>query len=338
MFQVMATREPFPVLCDRCRAEGLAGEAEFERLAGLGDLLDFDPVPRRPRSDGWNPEIQRAYVAALAVTGSPRQACAVVERAQFGISQLQKAKGNGGFLAACEKAMEIYQERERVRRSDNLLAAARGEAARTRPRLAWSGAATRRLPPEREAPPEPVDVDKLVTQLLEVVALKYFNKLGQERQARLEGRIAEADFYVRQITCLEVSLDMVSGDGMAYLRDFRCRGHDLLHIAETELSRLLDEARRLHWEQCGEPPRPAPPRHLLVESDGVWIEPLESTSSDGSGDWRTHEDQQRRLDDRRAAAAAAQIVWEAEAREAAAAWRERIEAEARSTESKPDGT
>ena len=46
MFSIMTTR-PFPVLCDRCRAEGLAGEAVFAGLAGLGDLLDFEPVPRR---------------------------------------------------------------------------------------------------------------------------------------------------------------------------------------------------------------------------------------------------------------------------------------------------
>jgi hypothetical protein len=34
------TTSPFPVLCDRCRAEGLAGEAMFADLADLGDLLE----------------------------------------------------------------------------------------------------------------------------------------------------------------------------------------------------------------------------------------------------------------------------------------------------------
>jgi hypothetical protein len=338
MFQVMATRSPFPVLCDRCHAQGLAGEAEFERLAGLGDLLDFEPVPRRvARADGWTPDIQRAYVAALAVTGSERQAAAAVERAAYGVTQLRQAEGNEGFLAACEKAMEIYRERERVRRSDNLLAAAYGEAARTRPRLAWSGAASRRLP---ELPPHPgpeteagqAETDKVVEELLHVLARKYFSKLEQERQARLEGRIAEADFYVRQITCLEVSLDVVSGDGMAYLRDFRCLGHDLLHIAETEMSKLLDQARRVHWEQCGEPPRPDhPPLRLLVQKDGFAIEPLDATYS-RHPDGLTHQEQHRLHQERHARDARAQIEWEAEAREAAAAWRERLEAEAAETE------
>jgi len=39
-----------PVLCDDCRAHGVAGKAPFE---GLGGLLDFTPVPRkRERVDG----------------------------------------------------------------------------------------------------------------------------------------------------------------------------------------------------------------------------------------------------------------------------------------------
>ncbi len=331
------TNRPFPVLCDRCRAEGLAGEAEFEELAGLGDLLDFEPVPRRKRANGWDSEAQRAFVAALAVTGSDRQAAAVVGRNAFGITQLCEAKGNEGFLAARAKAMEIFEEKERVRRSDGLLAAVHGEEtrARGRHRVAWSGAATRQpfppVPdPERALEPagtDPADADKLIEELLQILARKYFSKLEQERRARLEGRIAEADFYVRQITCLEVSLDMVSGDGMAYLRDFRCRGHDLLHIAETEMSKLLDQARRLHWDQCGEPPRPGyPPLHLLVQQKGFAIEPLDGTYSNDP-DGLTHGEQQRVQNERNARDAEAQIAWEAEAREAAAEWRARLEAE-----------
>ena len=38
---------PFLLLCDRCLTEGLAGEAKFTERAGLGDLLDFEPAPRR---------------------------------------------------------------------------------------------------------------------------------------------------------------------------------------------------------------------------------------------------------------------------------------------------
>jgi hypothetical protein len=94
------------------------------------------------------------------------------------------------------------------------------------------------------------------------------------------------------------------------------------------MSKLLDEARRVHWEACGEPPRPEyPPRHLLVEEEGFAVEPLDSTCSGDSGDWRTHNEQDRRHSQRCAGDAAAQIAWETEARDAAAAWRERTESE-----------
>lgn len=327
----MANREPFPVLCDRCRAEGLAGEAEFAELAGLGDLLDFEPVPRRvARADGWTPEIRRAYVAALAVTGSERQSCAVVERAQFGITQLRRSEGNESFFAACDTALEIWRERERVRRSDKLVAAAHGEAARTRQRVAWSGAASRRLVPEPSDEPEltPEKEEELRLGLLEVIIHKYMLKLEAERRCRLEGRIAEADFYIRQVTMLEVSLDVLAdGNGMEVLKQARRDGHDLLVIAETELSKLLDYARRLHWEECGDPPRPEyPPRHLLEQHDGYATEPLEAIRGGPELDFAAG---RRRLDESYAREAEAQIEWEAKARR---------DYEARSTASKLDGT
>ncbi|HEX8379448.1 MAG TPA: hypothetical protein VF619_02725 [Allosphingosinicella sp.] len=315
----MDPRTPFPVLCDRCRAEGRAGEAEFETLAGLGDLLDFEPVPRRvARADGWTPENHRAYVAALAVTGSERQACAVVGRAAFGISQLRKCAGSESFFAACDAALEIWRERERVRRSDNLLAAAHGEAARIhgRPPLAWSGAASRRLPsdpePPSEAPPDPAGEEQRKLELLEAIVGKLAIKLKQERDARLEGRIADADFYLRQFTCLEVALDLISGDGWRALADFRSRGYSLLHIAQTPMSKLVDAVRRQHWEEAGDPPRPEhPPRHLLEEKGDFDVEPLECGRTD---DPRDLDEQQRAFDERHVRDAQAQVEWEAEAR------------------------
>lgn len=319
----MATRDPFPVLCDRCQAEGLAGESEFERLAGLGDLLDFEPVPRKvARADGWTPEIQRAYVAALAVTGSERQACAVVERAAYGITQLRKTEGSESFFAACDKAMEIHRERERVRRSDNLLAAARGEAARTRgrPPLAWSNAASRRLPaaePADEHIPDPgedaltrfIPDDQLYA--LASIVRKYRLKLEAERSCRLQGRIAEADFYLRQITMLEVAADVVSGDGMAVLKGARLGDYGLLTIAETATSVFLDGARQRYWEEQGDPPRPEyPPRHLLEQHDGFATEPLTTSRGffgEGAAEKRAAIDAQCARD------AAAQVEWEAQA-------------------------
>jgi len=64
--------QPILVICDRCRAEGAAGTDPFE---AFGALLGFDPVPRRAhRADGWDPETQRACIAALSLTGNDRAA------------------------------------------------------------------------------------------------------------------------------------------------------------------------------------------------------------------------------------------------------------------------
>lgn len=348
----MATQDPFPVLCDRCRAEGLAGEAEFERLAGLGDLLDFEPVPRKiERADGWTAEIQRAFVAALAVTGSNRQAATVVERAAYGVTQLRQAEGNEGFLAACDEAMEIWRERERVRRADNLLAAARGETARRgpgRPRLAWSGAATRRpppAPPEPAAAPAPLEIeaaldamDEDYLETLVAIVRKYRIKLESERRCRLEGRIAEADFYLRQITMLEVAMDVVGGNGMEVLKRARLGEYGSLDIAETGMSIFLDGARREYWQEMGEPPRPEyPPRHLLEQHEGFATEPLTTSLGfygEGAAEKRAAIDAQCARDAR------AQVEWEAEALRDWEERRARQEAadEARSAASKTDGT
>lgn len=310
----MATRNPYPVLCDRCGAEGLAGEAEFERLAGLGDLLDFEPVPRRvARADGWTPEIQRAYVAALAVTGSQRQACAVVERASWGVNQLREVEGAESFLAACDKAMEIYEERERVRRSDNLLAAAHGEAARTRgrPRLAWSRAQTRAGPP----PPTPEDPAREEARRREFLGriLRLYNiKLKQEREARLAGEVSAADFYARQVTFIEVWADLLGTGLFRELTEWREGRYGLHDIAQTPLSRVLDQVRREHFARCGEPERPPPPApDLLVDHGRFSTEPLEYCTSDSD---RTMNEQDQDFAERHRRDAEAQVEWEAKAR------------------------
>lgn len=327
----MTARDPFPVLCDRCRAEGLAGEAEFAALAGLGDLLDFEPVPRRTaRADGWTPEIQRAFVAALAVTGSERQSAAVVERAAYGVTQLREAQSSESFLAACAKAMEIYQERERVRRSDSLLAAAHDEAARTRPRPAWSAAATRRRPPEPAcAPVEDPEVEEAeAMRWLERMLSLYLIKLESERAARLEGHVAAADLYVRQATAIEVMMDLAgAGCGVNVLEminTLSVEGVHFIHVAETPFSRLLDDARRRHRERLGEPARPGPPGHLFEPHHGVALKP--GPQAFGGRDLSL-EEQWRAFDAQHARDAAALIEWEAKARREAAEWRERVRKE-----------
>lgn len=92
MFHFMShAPKPLHVVCDRCRAEGLAGEDPFQ---AFGALIDFEPVPRRTkRADGWDPEVQRAFIAALSLTGSDRAAARAVGKSAYGVSQLIEHEG-----------------------------------------------------------------------------------------------------------------------------------------------------------------------------------------------------------------------------------------------------
>ena len=308
--------QPIPVICDRCGARGRVGDALFATFSGL---LDFEPVPRRKRADGWTHEVQRFYVAALALTGSERQAAQAVGKAPFGVTQLKTAAGNEGFLAACEAAMALHEAEHSRRLSDGLFAAASYAGHRYTPvPAAWSGAATRRggrpgMPaPAGKGEKTPEEEERDRKALLRVLLEKYVIKLSMEREARLRGEIVAADFYVRQLTHIEVALDVVAeGDGLAILREAQLDGHALLRIAETRMSRLLDDARHLYWIQQGDPPRPhVPARHLLQEHDGFATEYGERDPGLQPG----HKEKRREITEQMKRDAAAQVEWEAQAR------------------------
>lgn len=106
-----------PVVCDRCRAEGTAGDPMF---AGVQDILNFEPVPRRAQVNSWTAEHQRAFIAALAITGSAKKAAATIGRHAYGADQLRKGRGGRGFADAWEAALEIAREREMARVYENL--------------------------------------------------------------------------------------------------------------------------------------------------------------------------------------------------------------------------
>lgn len=106
-----------PVICDRCRAAGHAGDPVF---SAIPDILDFTPVPRRARVGNWTAEHQRAFIAALAITGSPRKAAAALGRHAFGAEQLRKAAGGKSFADAWDAAMDLARERELARIHANL--------------------------------------------------------------------------------------------------------------------------------------------------------------------------------------------------------------------------
>ena len=69
------------------------------------DPLAFAPVPRKYRFDGWTAERQRAFIAALAETGSVKAACQRINLATTGAYHLRRQPGAEGFRAAWEAAL-----------------------------------------------------------------------------------------------------------------------------------------------------------------------------------------------------------------------------------------
>jgi hypothetical protein len=70
-------------------------------------LPDFTPVPRKYRHDGWTPERQKAFIAALADTGSVSRAAAMVNMAQTNCYTLRRAAGAESFRRAWEAALDF---------------------------------------------------------------------------------------------------------------------------------------------------------------------------------------------------------------------------------------
>jgi hypothetical protein len=131
-----------PVICDRCRAEGNAGEDPF---AAIADLLEFEPVKRRAHVNNWTAEHQRAFIGGLAMTGSPREAAQALGRRRTGAEQLRRSSRGKSFAAAWDAALELYRERERVRIRHSIAALAARQEQRDDVMLADSR--LRALPP-----------------------------------------------------------------------------------------------------------------------------------------------------------------------------------------------
>jgi hypothetical protein len=241
-----------PVICDRCRQAGISGEADFSHL---GDLLDFEPVPRKTkRVDGWSPEKQRAYVAALAATGSRRRAAHALGMAPYGVVNLLQCEGSDSFRAACEKAMEIAAKKGAVG-----LAKSVDDIEARNQQLKPPPSSLRGLDPISGEDDGMTDDRKL--ELLESLANKFMKKVAAEREARLSGQIVAADFYLRQVTVLEVMFDLMASEGgmsdaFAALQAARIGGAGVFQIVDTPFARALDDRRREHWQAAGEPLRP----------------------------------------------------------------------------------
>lgn len=252
-----------PVICDRCRSTGRSGSGDFTHL---GDLLDFAPVPRKTqRVDGWSPDRQRAFIAALSATGSKRRAAMAIGMAPTGADQLLKAPGNASFKAAYERALAIAEQNGAMK-----IAAGIADAAARNAQLA---------PPSRlRGAPAPLEGEgdensdiEAKLEVLERLAAKFMRKVESERRARLAGESAAADFYLRQITCLEVAFDLMATEGLGLnawdkLADIRRGGNNLAAIVDTPFTQFLDGKRREYWAaDPSEPPRPIAFREEFLE-------------------------------------------------------------------------
>ena len=75
------------------------------------DLPAFEPVPRKPRHDGWTPERQRAFIGALADTGSVSRAARHVNMSPEGAYYLRRCPGSESFRRAWEAALQLGVQR-----------------------------------------------------------------------------------------------------------------------------------------------------------------------------------------------------------------------------------
>lgn len=68
-------------------------------------IPEFTPVPRKQRFDGWTADRQRAFIEALADTGSVQAACKRINMAARGAYFLRTAPGSESFRAAWDAAL-----------------------------------------------------------------------------------------------------------------------------------------------------------------------------------------------------------------------------------------
>lgn len=168
--------------------------------------------------------------------------------------------------------------------------------------------------------------------LICAIGTKFMRKVAAERQARLAGQIVAADFYLRQITMMEVMFDLTANslgfDPHSMLRKLQCGSIHSREIVSTPFSDWLDRVRRDWWQSEGDPERPPHPdlrflvTHRTTEGEcstyvdqhatGALTTPARGYTQE---EWAemTHDEQriarQRQFDQD----AEAQVAWEAEA-------------------------
>lgn len=276
------------------------------------DPLDFIPVVRKiRRPDGWTPELQREFIRRVALNGSPQQTCTEMGKHVTGVEALYKVPGADSFRAAWDHAVRVGRTAQGLDCGPPHLGPVPGIVRRSS-----SGGRASMATADPDDEPEMDEEAKVA--LFGNIFRKFVLKVEQEREARLAGRIVEADFTLRQVTCIEIALDLAAQhlgtNGWDVIRDARLGRHGIFDIAETDLSRCLDEARRAVWAEAGEPDRPEhPPRRYLVEHDGYSTEPTEYLRG---GDDAYRDAQIAAREKQHAEDAAAQMEWESSQRRA----------------------
>lgn len=91
----------------------------FEQLAAdpeIAALLGFTPVPRkRVVEDGWTPELQREFIARLAVHGSPGRACTEMGKHLTGMDKVKRSPLAASFRSAWAAAVALAKRRKEER-------------------------------------------------------------------------------------------------------------------------------------------------------------------------------------------------------------------------------
>lgn len=279
-------------------------------------LLDFEPVVRKcVRHDGWLPERQREFIIALTVLGHAEQAAHAVGGTMSGAYKLRTASGGEGFAKAWDSALALHLRRHP--RPEPKGRPSRGELESGTGRKGWPASDTGPYSPRFESP----EAERRAREeLFEKIIRKYWLKIGAERRARREGRIVAADFYVRQLTHIEIVLEC-GGHAATLLGELRLGGRDIRDIVATPMSLFLDYARRLMWSEDGEPERPPLPPLGRHDDRTAIGEPMECEySSSRDGDYQAW---LGRKAERIAVAREARQAWEEKARAEAAAWAKR---------------
>jgi hypothetical protein len=213
----------------------------------IAALLTFTPVVRKNvRHDGWTPARQRGFIAWLAVRGKVPVAALAVGKRESGAWTVRNTDALGEFTAAWDRALALYHMRRVAADPPPPLRAPTPLRPRPEPRHARELRDAR----ARAAADEPELDDAEKCELLDEIFKRYFVKLQAERKARLEGRIVEADFYVRQLSFIELVLD-IGGRTQELLAMLQQDGLHLLQISATPGSTLLERARRAIWLEKG---------------------------------------------------------------------------------------